>query len=133
MTVARVIAAGLIAGVFATSAAAKLPPPTDTAKAQAVETAAKAAWSDKLAAYELCLRQDRIAEAYRGNLRAAGKNATASMPTAPCSNPGPYVSPLTPAASKPLEASGAHSPAGTATSPPSTNASQAEVAGTAKK
>jgi hypothetical protein len=44
-----------------------------------------------------------------------------------CTDPGPYVSTVTPAASKPLEAAGAHSPPGTATSPPSTNAPSAQI------
>ena len=45
----------------------------------------------------------------------------------PAPIPAP-MSPRTPAASKPLEAAGAHSPPGTATSPPSTNATSAQIA-----
>jgi hypothetical protein len=42
-------------------AVAKLPPPDEAAKAKAAETKNKTAWSDKLAAYKLCLAQDRVA------------------------------------------------------------------------
>lgn len=63
----------LLSGVAAT---AKLPPPSDEAKAKAAETAAKAAWSGKVAIYELCRSQDRIASAY-----LAGASAAASVGT----------------------------------------------------
>jgi hypothetical protein len=46
----------------------------------------------------------------------------------PCVNPGPFA--YTPAEQKPLETSGAHSPAGNATSPPSVRANSAEMAPT---
>ena len=51
----------------ASAAFAKLPVPAPTpeAKAKAAETAAKAAWSDKVATYQLCQSQDRAAAAYR--------------------------------------------------------------------
>jgi len=49
--------------------------------------------------------------------------------TGACQEPGPYASPL---AQKPLEASGAHSPPGPATSPPSQNAPAAETMGSKK-
>lgn len=50
-----------------------------------------------------------------------------------CADPGPYVSAVTPQANKPLEASGAHSPPGAAVSPPSSNATTAQIAGGVKK
>ena len=53
-------------------------------------------------------------------------------PTPACADPGPYVAQVTPAASKPLEASGAHSPPGMATSPPSNKATSAEMTGPRK-
>lgn len=79
---------------------ARLPAPTEEAKAKAAETKAKAGWSDKVAAYKLCLVQDKIAATY---LTAAGKSATAAEGVSPCKDPGPYVSAedaskLTPAA-----------------------------------
>ena|SRR5258706_10527167 len=47
------------------------------------------------------------------------------MSTPPCVDPGQFAP--TPVAAKPLEASGAHSPPGTATSPPSTNDHAADL------
>jgi hypothetical protein len=42
------IAAALLAVTVASLASAKLPDPTDDAKAKSVEAAAKSAWSDKV-------------------------------------------------------------------------------------
>jgi hypothetical protein len=68
-------------------AVAKLPPPDETAKAKAAETKNKTAWSDKLAAYKLCLAQDRVAAQY---LKEKGKpKPEVSVPA--CTNPGSYV------------------------------------------
>jgi hypothetical protein len=126
-------AAGLIAVSFAGYVSATLPPQTDEAKAQAAEAAAKGAWSDKVALYQLCLATDRTAEAYRSGLLAEGKDVPPPVETAPCVDPGPYASQITPIASKPLEAATAHSPPGPATSPPSTNAPAAEISAGAKE
>jgi hypothetical protein len=108
----------------AASAFAKLPPPTDEQKASAAEAAAKTAWSDKVDLYKLCLAQDKVAQSYRaraqGTTQGTTKAAPAPVSTEPCVNPGPYAA-VTPTASKPSEASGAHSPPGLAVSPPSTN------------
>jgi len=117
---------------YAGLAYGKLPAQTDAAKAQAAETAAKSAWNDKVSAYKTCLAMDRAADAYRRNLKAAGKDTPTPTATAPCADPGAYVAPATPVESKALEASGAHSPPGTATSPPSTNIPAAEMPKAAK-
>jgi hypothetical protein len=109
----------LIAMAYAGFACAKLPPPSDAAKAQAAQTAAKAAWDDKVGQYKTCRAMDRVAEVYRREQKAQGKDI------AP-------VTPITPVASKPLEASEAHSPPGTATSPPSTNVPAAEASKASK-
>ena len=119
----------LIAAVAAGTAHAALPPAPEAAKQAATEAAAKSAWQDKVGAYKLCLAQDQVADRYRKDVKAEGKTAPAPMTTAACADPGPFVSPV---AQKPIEASGAHSPAGTATSPPSTNATAAEIQGTKK-
>ena len=108
----------------ASAALATLPPASSEAKAKAADTAAKSAWSDKVAAYRLCVTQDKVADAYRASQKAGGNEVPKAVATPPCTDPGPYT-PITPLASKPLEASGAHSPPGTATSPPSTPASAA--------
>jgi hypothetical protein len=120
-----------IAGI----ASATLPPASDEAKARAAETAAKGAWSDKVALYQLCVSMDRTADAYRRGLKAEAKPIPSPVATPSCSDPGPYVSQaqVTPTQSKPLEASGAQSPPGTALSPPSTKSTTAEVAGATKR
>ena len=92
------LAAALIAATFAASVFAKLPPPTDEAKAKAAEAAAKAAWTDKVGLYQLCLAMDRTAAAYRSSLKAAGKDVPVPVATAPCADAGPYMSTMTPAA-----------------------------------
>jgi hypothetical protein len=124
----RIIAA-LILASLAGAVAAKLPPPSAEAKALSAETAAKAAWTDKVGLYQLCQSMDRTAEAYRKSLKGDGKAAPAPTATPACVDPGPYVSQaqITPATSKPLEAAGAHSPPGNAISPPSTTKTQAEI------
>ena len=105
------------------AAQAKLPPLSPEAKAKADETKAKADWSTKVAAYKLCLAQDRVADQY---LKTAGKDKPEGG--APCADPGPYQAPT-----PPLEAAGAHSPTATATQPPSSNATKAELEAKPKK
>ncbi|MEO5606025.1 MAG: hypothetical protein ABIR13_00365 [Polaromonas sp.] len=107
-----------------TLALAKLPPLSPEAKAKAEETAAKSAWSGKVDVYQLCQSQDRVVAAYFKTAQAAGKPTQPALATPPCTNPGPFV--YTQAAEvKPLEASGAHSPAETAASPPSSKTPEA--------
>jgi hypothetical protein len=128
-TLAAVAASTLAIGAVS----AKLPPLSDDAKAKAAEAANKTAWSDKVGAYQLCQSQDRVAASYRAKSLAAGKAASAPEQTPQCADPGPYA-PLqvTPTASKPLETSEAHSPPGTAVSPPSNKATSAEMTGPRK-
>lgn len=139
---------------------AKIPAPVldDAAKAKAAEAAARTAWQGKLAAFQLCRAQDKVAAYYRKSAGAApakpvtAATAAAAAPTAagsnvaaqpavaggtaaapagaptptPCADPGPFA--YTAPSEKPLEASGAHSPAGNASSPPSSRATSAEMA-----
>ncbi|CAN5497444.1 hypothetical protein BH10PSE16_BH10PSE16_14210 [soil metagenome] len=98
-------------------AAAKLPPPSPEAKAKSDEAAAKAAWAGKVDAYKLCQSQDRVAASYFKSAQVAGKEVKPATAMPPCTDPGAFVYMPTEAA-KPLEASGAHSPATTAASPP---------------
>jgi hypothetical protein len=79
---------GLMALAMCGAAQAKLPPLSDEAKAAAEEAKNKAAWGNKVAAYELCLAQDRIAAYYFKTKEGAKKPDVA---TPPCVNPGPYV------------------------------------------
>ena len=107
-------------------AAAKLPAPSDEAKAKAAEAAAKSAWAGKVDNYSLCKAQDKAAASYYKTAKAAGKDAKPAAAVPPCADPGAFVN-APPAAAKPIEAAGAHSPAATAASPPSTKAPDATV------
>jgi hypothetical protein len=95
---------------------AKLPPLSDEAKAKAAEAAAKAAWTGKVDAFQLCKVQDKVAAIYFSRAKAANKETKPPVAAPACADPGPFA--YTPPEAKPLEAAGAHSPAGTATSPP---------------
>jgi hypothetical protein len=136
-------------------ALAKIPPPVldDAAKAKAAETAAKTAWQAKVDGYLLCKAQDRVAAMYKKTAatKPAAPAAPAASPAAApataavtpasgtpvvasaappgpaaCADPGPFA--YVPPDQKPLEAAGAHSPATTAASPPSTKTPQADMA-----
>jgi hypothetical protein len=112
---------GALVGVSALASSlafAKLPPLAPDAKAKADEAAAKLAWSAKQDTYSLCKVQDRVAATYFASAKASGKEVKAPTPPGACADPGPFA--YTPVESKPLEVSGAHSPTGTAISPPST-------------
>jgi hypothetical protein len=111
---------------------AALPAPSEEAKAKAAEAAATAAWAGKVQAFELCKVEDRIAGAYRKNAQAAGKTVPAALETPACSDPGPFGA-AAGAAPKPIEASEAHSPAATATTPPSTNTPAAALPASGNK
>lgn len=69
------------------AAQAKLPAPTEEQKAAAAAAKDKQAWTDKVAAYKLCLAQDRVA-AYYFKTKGGSKPA-AAVP--PCADPGPYM------------------------------------------
>ena len=115
----------LAAVLAAPLALAKLPPLSAEAQIKADEAKAKAAWTDKVGAYKLCQSTDRVADVYYKTAKSAGKETRPPVATAPCADPGP----LTASAPKPLEASGAHSPPATATSPPSSKATEAQLKG----
>jgi hypothetical protein len=115
-----VIMLGMSSGV----ALAKLPPLSDEAKAKAEEGRSKAAWTDKVGAYQLCKAQDRVAVHYLAEAKKSGKDVK-PVAAAPCADPGPFAA--TPPAQKPLEASRAHSPPGMATSPPGSKVPAAEL------
>jgi hypothetical protein len=96
----RKTAGGLAAGATANAAKDGKPPAKDAKPAAAAPTAPAAAGT---------------------------ATAVAGAPTpTPCADPGPFA--YTPPEQKPLEASGAHSPPGNATSPPSTKAPAATLA-----
>ncbi len=120
----KFLTAGLLLGASAL-AVAKLPAPSDEAKAKAAEAAAKTAWTGKVDTYLLCKSQDKVAAAYYKKAKAAGKETKPAPALPNCADPGPFV--YTPPEAKPIEAAGAHSPSGTATSPPSTKQPDAVV------
>ena len=94
-----------LAAVFAVGAAqAKLPPPSDEAKAKAEEAKAKTAHGDKIGAYQLCKSQNRTAERY---MKEQGKKGAAP---AACQDPGPFQSAAAPAVA-PAQAAAAAAPA----------------------
>jgi hypothetical protein len=93
------------------SAFAKLPPPSDEAKAKAAEAAAKTAHTGKVDAYLLCKSQDKVAaHVQRTNKAKAGKPAA----TPPCADPGKFVytpPEATPTAAAPATAAPGAAPA----------------------
>ena len=97
------------AGWLASAALAKLPPPTDEAKAKAAEAAAKTAWSGKVDAWQLCKSQDRVAAYYYKTAKAEGKPTAAAAEMPACVDPGPFVYP--PPAAPGVAAAAAAAPA----------------------
>ena len=58
-----------LAFALAGPAWAKLPPPSDEAKAKAAAAAAKAAWNDKVAAYQTCQSQMHVAARFLNSIQ----------------------------------------------------------------
>jgi len=90
----------LLASLFSVSAMAKLPAPSDEAKAKAAEAAAKTAHGNKVADYQLCKSREKVAAHYYKTAKATGKSTTPPLATPACADPGPYVAaaPAAPAA-----------------------------------
>lgn len=89
----KLLASGVLASLLLCASAlalAKLPPPSEEARAKAEETAAKAAWSGKVAAYQLCKVQDKVVADYLASARAAGKDTSSAAPGPACVDPGPF-------------------------------------------
>lgn len=90
---------GAICGaVMAASVHAKLPPPSDEAKAKAAEAAAKTAHAGKVDNFLLCKSMDKVAARYAADARKAGK-AVKPTATPACADPGKFV--YTPPAAAP--------------------------------
>lgn len=90
----RLLAIALVVSLGAGLAQAKLPataPATEEAKAAAALAAAKTAWGGKVAAFQLCKSQDRVAAFYFKSAKAAGKDAKAPPATPACVDPGPFA------------------------------------------
>ncbi|MBL8325100.1 MAG: hypothetical protein JNJ89_09115 [Rubrivivax sp.] len=85
--------------ICATSAAlAKLPPPSEEAKAKAAEAAVKAAHAAKVEAFKLCKAMDKVAAGYHADAKKSGRETKAPVATPACADPGPFVA--APAAAK---------------------------------
>ena len=69
------------------SAAAKLPAPSEEAKAKAAEAAAKAAHGNKVADFQLCKSREKVAAHY---YKTNGKGKAAPTATPACVDPGAY-------------------------------------------
>lgn len=85
------VSLALCTGLFAGASLAKLPPPSDEAQAKAAEAAAKAAYSGKVAAFQLCQTQNRVASRYLAEEKKAGKDVK-PVDTPACVDPGPAAS-----------------------------------------
>ena len=116
---------GLLGCLATMPVSAKLPAPSDEAKAKSAEAAAKTAHAGKVDSYKLCLAMDRVAGGYLAAAKRSGKAVTAPVETPACGDPGPFS--LAPPEVKPIEAAGAHSPAATAKAPPSSMSPAADL------
>jgi hypothetical protein len=94
------------------SAAAKLPAPSEEAKAKAAEAAAKTAHGNKVADFQLCKSREKTAAHY---YKTNGKGKAAPAATPACVDPGAYkpaataaaapaAAPAAPAGAKPAAA-----------------------------
>lgn len=109
----------LVAGsalLLGSAVLAKLPAPSDEAKAKAAEAAAKTAWSGKVDGYSLCKSQDKTAAHYYKSAKASGKEARPATATPACADPGqfaytPAAAPAAPAAAPAPVAAAAVAPA----------------------
>jgi hypothetical protein len=118
----------LILAGFHCFALAKLPEATQAEKALMQQNVARQTLLTKQDAYESCVAQNKIVKKYQDNLRAQGKAIPVGVDTGPCSDPGPFKADGgTPIVNRPIEASEAHSPTGTAVSPPSSKTPQSEL------
>ena len=90
----------VLASLFSVSAMAKLPAPSDEAKAKAAEAAAKTAHGNKVADFQLCKSREKVAAHYYKTAKASGKPTSAPVATPACADPGPFVAaaPAAPAA-----------------------------------
>jgi hypothetical protein len=97
-------------------AGAKLPPPSPEVQAKAEETKQKTAWSDKVAAYQLCKAQDKVAAQYREKKGSQPAPAAAPAATAPVAVSA--AAPVTPTGAPPATPTSAPVAAAAPTIPP---------------
>jgi hypothetical protein len=106
------------AGLLALPVLAKLPAPSDEAKAKAAEAAAKTAHAGKVDNYKLCLSMDKAAAHYFKTAAAAKKEVKPAVATPACADPGPFVPPVAAAPAAPANAAAASAPAPAAPAAP---------------
>ena len=106
------------AGLLALPVLAKLPAPSDEAKAKAAEAAAKTAHAGKVDNYKLCLSMDKAAAHYFKTAAAAKKEVKPAVATPACADPGPFVPPVAAAPAAPANAAAASAPAQAAPAAP---------------
>ena len=90
------VASSLALMLAAPLALAKLPPPSDEAKAKAAEAAAKTGHGGKVANYQLCKSMDQVAKDYHAQAKKERKDVKPATATPACADPGAFV--YTPAA-----------------------------------
>jgi hypothetical protein len=117
----------VLASLFSVSAMAKLPAPSDEAKAKAAEAAAKTAHGNKVADFQLCKSREKVAAHYYKTAKASGKPTNPPVATPPCVDPGAFVAaaPAAPAAVAAAPAAGAK-PAALGTAAPAPAAAPAK-------
>lgn len=71
-------------------AVAKLPAPSEEAKAKAAEAAAKTAHGNKVADYQLCKSREKVAAHYYKTAKSTGAKTNAPTATPACVDPGVY-------------------------------------------
>ena len=101
-------------------ALAKLPAPSDEAKAKAAEAAAKTAHGNKVANYQLCQSMDKVAVGYFAQAKKDGKAVKPADKTDACADPGAFVYVPPAAAPAPTAVAGA-TPAATPAQPAPAN------------
>ena len=106
------------AGLLALPVLAKLPAPSDEAKAKAAEAAAKTAHAGKVDNYKLCLSMDKAAAHYFKTAAAAKKEGRPAVSTPACADPGAFVPPVAAAPAAPANAAAASAPAPAAPAEP---------------
>lgn len=92
----KTLGTAVVLALLASVAAAKLPAPSDEAKAKAAEAAAKTAWAGKVDAFQLCKAQDKVVAHYKKapvpkDAKPAAKGAPGAAPANACVDPGPFV------------------------------------------
>ena len=100
-TMTKMLSVGAVLTLAGSLAFAKLPAPSDEAKAKAAEAAAKTAWVGKVDGYLLCKSQDKVVAYYKKAPVVKGAAPVVST----CVDPGPFVyTPAAPAGAAPAGA-----------------------------